>query len=69
MQKSKLPASGTADEDARKQFSVAEGVEIVNGAKIADTTTVMLTDEEALYDLSLDRISPVDNKASPDGGA
>jgi hypothetical protein len=45
------------------EYKVAEGVTHVDGKKVK-TPTVMLTRGQALYDLSLDRISPAAPKAS-----
>lgn len=45
------------------EYKVAEGVTHVDGRKVTGAT-VMLTREQALYDLSLDRISLVTSKAS-----
>lgn len=68
MRKSKLPNDSAADDDGRKQFAVADGVAIVNGKKVTGAT-VRLTEAEALYDLSVGRITAVDSEASGDGGA
>ncbi|UXS04469.1 hypothetical protein [Agrobacterium tumefaciens] len=68
MRKSKLPNDIAADNDGRKQFAVADGVSIVNGKNVTGAT-VRLTETEALYDLSLGRVSAIDSGASSDGGA
>jgi hypothetical protein len=67
MRKNRLPNDSAADHDGRKQFAVADGVPIVNGKKVTGTT-VRLTETEALYDLSVGRISAVDSEAPGDGG-
>lgn len=45
------------------EYNVAPGVTHVDGKKVT-TPTVKLTREQAFYDLSLDRLSPVASKDS-----
>jgi len=41
----------------QKTYTVADGVDWVNGKKVPDNRQVILTKQEALFDLSLGRIS------------
>jgi len=41
----------------QKTYTVADGVDWVNGKKVPDSRQVKLTEQEALFDLSLGRIS------------
>ncbi len=43
--------------DNRKSYTIADGIDWVNGKRVGATRTVRLTDEEAFFDLSMGRIS------------
>lgn len=57
MSRKKAPAPMPVD-NGLVEYKVAEGVTHVDGKKVS-SDTVKLTREQALFDLSLDRISPV----------
>ncbi len=58
MAKSNKVAATPAVNDGRVSYRVMDGVERVNGTKVA-SKTVSLTPAEALYDLALGRIEQV----------
>ena len=64
MTKKKIVAAPAVGE-ALVTYRVSEGVDRINGKKVTGST-VQLTPAQALYDLSLGRITPAD---VADGGA
>lgn len=53
----------------KKPYVVAAGVELICGRKVKGGDIVTLSDPEALYDLSLGRITLALNGAAVHGGA
>lgn len=53
-------APATSADAGTKEYRIRPGVEWINGRKVGDAKTVVLTGVEASYDLGLDRIAPAD---------
>ena len=65
MTKKKIVAARAVGEQSIVTYRVSEGVDRIDGKKVTGST-VQLTPAQALYDLSLGRITPAD---VADGGA
>ncbi|WP_281978806.1 hypothetical protein [Pseudorhizobium flavum] len=50
----------TAAPDGKSRYRVRPGVAWINGKRVGKDAVVELTPQEAVYDLSLDRIAPAD---------